>query len=259
MQVLDFTSAADETEPVEAVVLHRAGGRIVGLYHNVVEASDGGRPELDAGTPLTHEMARDFSQRLSGGGGRILLPASVLLADSDLLAWWSPAQRRPIFFNTASKEWDARMDKRAVLHPPLVFLARPGQFAPTEISVFALRESRRPGANTHLLRAPYFNLYATGFMCDGDVPLPSVLQPTRETIDGFERGFYDSSFAHSPLGKGELVKWPGGHNGFWEAMANPGLTDFPAECLFALYSGQEPVTLERVVQTDAHRLLIDPD
>lgn len=90
MEIETYFAAARETEAVGAVVLHRQGNRHVGLWHDI-DSSAPGAPQLGPGRPLTHDALRDLSQRLSGGSSvRAILPACILVADSDLLVWHRP-------------------------------------------------------------------------------------------------------------------------------------------------------------------------
>ena len=250
MEVIPYLAGARETEAVAAVVLHRLRDRHIGVYHEVTEMP-GGAPQLGPGQVLSHDAARDFSQRLSGASTvRQILPAAVLVADSDLLVWHRPALRRPIIFQTQDKQLNADVSGRPVLHPPLLFVGRPGK-----IAVYALTGPERPVADTPLFRAPYFNLYATGSMCEGNVPLPPAPTPTDDTLAGYEAAFYDSAFVHTNLGNSNIIKWSSGHAGFWRDMKST--VHFPNQALIPLRTGGKPLTVGNVL---ASRIAsVDPD
>ena len=249
MEVIDYLAGARETEAVGAVVLHRLRDRHVGLWHDI-EGDGEGPPQLGPGRLLTHDAVRALTLRLSGAaGGRRVLPACVLVADSDLLAWHRPAARRPILFDTADKSLNADVSGRPVWHPPLLFVARPGR-----LCAYALGGDDRPDEATPLCRAPYYNLYASGAMCEGSVPLPPEPLPTAEVLDGYESAFYDSAFVHTNLGGGQLVRWGGGHGRFWRDMREA--EQFPARALVPLHKGGRPLTVADVLDRDAPR--VDP-
>lgn len=255
MEVIPYLASQRETEAVGAIVLHRLRDRHVGVYHPIEDRPSGGAPMLGPGQVLTHDAARDFSQRLSGGGNlRQILPASVLVADSDLLVWHLPAMRRPIIFQTHDKQLNADVSGRPVLHPPLLFVARPGR-----IAVYVLASGDRPGMDTPLFRAPYFNLYPTGSMCEGNVPLPPAPTPTEATLAGYEAAFYDSAFVHTNLGHGQLIRWQGGHAGFWRDMLKPEYIGcrFPTSALVPLHLDGKPLTVAGVLANKMVR--VDPD
>ncbi len=250
MEVIPYLAGARETEPVAAVVLHRLRDRHVGVLHDIT-SSPGGAPQLGPGRVLTHDAARSFSQQLSGASAvRQILPASVLVTDSDLLVWHRPATRRPIIFQTQDKALNADVSGWPVLHPPLLFVARPGR-----IAAYALTGPERPGMDTPLCRAPYFNLYPTGSMCEGNVPLPPAPTPTEETLAGYEAAFYDSAFVHTNLGSRNIIQWKNGHAGFWRDMKTT--VHFPGHALVRLKKGGIPLTVGMVLKSAV--VSVDPD
>jgi PRTRC genetic system protein B len=251
MDVVSYLSDVRETEAVGAVVLHRHRGQHLAVYHDLTEAADGGSPLLGPGRMLTHDALRTLSQRLSGAGtGRQILPACVLCADAGLLAWHRPATRRPIIFETKDAALNRDVSGRPVLHPQLLFVGRPGR-----LSAYALAGPERPCEGTALFRAPYFNLYASGAMCEGSVPLPPAPIPTESVLSGYETAFYDSAFAHTNLGHGQLVRWEGGHAQFWRDMM--ACQEFPAQALIALRTLGRPLTLADVLGDGAVK--VDPE
>ncbi len=256
MNITDYLSDARETEPVGAVVLHRLRDRHLGVYHDVLESPDGGAPLLGPGRVLTHDAVRDMTQRLSGStSSRRILPGCVLVADTDLLVWWRPPTRRPIIFQTRDEGFNREMSGRSVLHPALLFVGRPKGLAVYALPYYSAAASPRPAAADPLCRAPYHNIYLTGAMCEGNVPMPAAPAPTEEVVAGYEAAFYDSAFAHTNIA-GRVIHWPGGHDGLWRAMADARRL-FPAHALVPLTAQGSPLTLGTVINSDARKALVD--
>jgi len=248
MEIESYFAGARETQPVGAVVLHRLRDRHVGVWHDIDSAAPGA-PQLGPGRLLTHDAVRDLAQRLSGGSNvRAILPACILVADTDLLVWHRPALRRPIIFDTADKKLNADVSGQPVLHPPLLFVARPGK-----LSIHALANDYRPEMTTPLFRAPYFNTYASGAMCEGSVPLPPAPLPTEAVLDGYEAAFYDSAFVHTNLGHTNITAWPGGHGELWREMTKPEYVSchFPEQALVPLRQGGKPLKVAAVLESAA--------
>ena len=131
-----------------------------------------------------------------------------------MLAWWRPAGKRRIFFKAQNDALNA-ISGHEVMHPPLVFRARAGQ-----LYVWALKEDKRPVGATRLCRAPYFNVYDTGHMCNGSVRLPESPRP--DNISLWEECFFGSNFAHGNA-QG-ITTHPGGHTGYWVNLSKGNAT-----------------------------------
>jgi PRTRC genetic system protein B len=195
--------------------------------HRIIQPSEG-PPTLLQGECLGRADLEEMIRLISGSSKRReILPERILCQDGGLMAWWTASERRPIFFQTTDKEFNARMRGKSVVHPSLLFVARPGK-----LSVFALADSARPAGDTPLYRAPYFNLYDVGTMCPGNARLPTAL--LAGDLPVWERAFFETQFTHTNIHWGQLTKHPGGHAGLWPTMAEVERTDFPAEWLVPL-------------------------
>ena len=73
-----------------------------------------------------------------------------------LIAWWTPPQKRPMFFGTTQGDM-AGINGAIFPQPALVWLAMDHS-----LSIRAFKENRRPAADTKLCVAPYWNVYETG-------------------------------------------------------------------------------------------------
>jgi PRTRC genetic system protein B len=107
--------------------------------------------------------------------------------------------------------------------PALVWLAMDHS-----LSIRALKENRRPAADTKLCVAPYWNVYDTGSVCLGSMRAPDA--STVASIHKWEQSFYESEFTHGNVGR--LTRHPGGFEGLWKELA--GNEEFPAVSLIEL-------------------------
>jgi PRTRC genetic system protein B len=139
-----------------------------------------------------------------------VLPENVLARTPELIAWWSPAQRRLIFFGGGNAE-SAKLNGKMFPNPPLVFVIH-GR----ELFVRALVEDRRPKADTRLRNAPYWNTDTNGRVCLGSMRVPAEVSAAR--IAGWENAYFASEFTH-PSGAVRLTTHPGGFRGLWASLA----------------------------------------
>jgi PRTRC genetic system protein B len=70
-------------------------------------------------------------------------------------------------FRSPQRPEDKDTERQNVSHPALVFMVR-GR----ELFVRALAENRRPGSDTQLMSAPYWNTDAEGRVCLGSMRVP---------------------------------------------------------------------------------------
>jgi PRTRC genetic system protein B len=141
-----------------AVLLYQDGNRTFAKLHEV-QGRQEGTPHLGAGQSVT----TGFLAKLAGGLGASLtaevLQPHVLARTPEMIAWWSRAQRRLMFFGDGGKE-TTKLNGKMYPHPALVFMIH-GR----ELFVRAVSESRRPTADTRLRSAPYWNTDAKGRVC----------------------------------------------------------------------------------------------
>lgn len=229
MNVRNLIGAEDTVILKRGLLIYESDTRAFATVHEVrhQEGCTNGPPTFAPGRPISRELLLDLERRLSNVPvmRRTVLPACVLYADSTRLAWHRPALRRPIWFNTKDKAFNAELDGATVLHPALLFLAGPG------LSIYALPSDDRPTADTVLCRAPYYNLYEHGGMCAGDTRLPERISVADLAL--WETAFYDTRFTHPNIhGNTKLTAHKGGHDGLWRDMRTGGV--FPPEHLVPL-------------------------
>jgi PRTRC genetic system protein B len=140
-----------------------------------------------------------------------------------MIAWWTPAQRRQMFYQHSEGK-AADLNGRIFPQPPLVWRVADGQ-----LKIRALTENNRPEAKTKLAVAPYWNLSDNGTVCTGSMRRPEYASVA--AISVWERGFYESAFTHANVGR--LTRHKGGFDGLWSGLTGK-RRSFPLETLIVL-------------------------
>lgn len=199
---------------------------------------------LGAGVPATKEACADLARALGAASTLSgFVPENLLYLGARAIAWWRrPAHATLYFDTTKSAAGDQQEDKTHAQtigkrsgrtpQPGLVFAVTPGHWY-----VYALKGHERPGARTGLCRAPYFNVWASGEICTGNVRLPQSLSTS--ALERYERAFFDSEFTHPNVGARErLVRHEAGSYTFWKELLerqqldwSPGIDEFPEGAL----------------------------
>src|SRR5208337_5021506 len=94
-----------ELKLYQAVLLYKNdhGNRHMATVHGVVQQNGDGSPVLGAGQLLSTASVRELARQLGTGCPVEFLPDQVLARTPDVLAWWTPAAVRPMFFRTGSE------------------------------------------------------------------------------------------------------------------------------------------------------------
>ena len=149
-----------------------------------------------------------------------------------MIAWWTPAQRRQMFYQHSEGK-AADLNGRIFPQPPLVWRVCNGQ-----LKIRALIQNKRPDSKTKLAVAPYWNLSDNGTVCTGSMRRPE--NASVSAISAWERGFYESAFTHANVGR--LTRHKDGFEGLWGSMTGNRRL-FPLETLIVL-----PQTLTQFVR-----------
>lgn len=178
----------------EAVLVYRAsnGERGYATHHKVFAATNPfEQPILGPAKPLTTNFLAALNDSLGKGIDLEVLPENVLVRTLDTIAWWTPAQHRPMFFAGSRVEGVSKqLNGKVYPHPALVFVAYGGQ-----LYVRALFENKRPTAETLLFVAPYWNVNESGNVCQGSMDRPG--SRSIKAIEEWERSFFVSEFTHA--------------------------------------------------------------
>lgn len=205
----------------QAVLVYRneQRSRHMATVHNVMPGQSDGAPLLGAGQLLTTGALRELTWALRTACPIEVLPEPVVARTPELLAWWTPATIRPMFFRAGSEL--SELSGRRFPHPALLFVVCNGAFY-----VRALRLSQRPGGETTLYAAPYWNVGNDGSVCAGTMRAPKSTSVASMTA--WEQAFFQSEFTH-PGFAGRLTKRKGGTTGLWNSLADK--QEFPIKTL----------------------------
>ena len=215
----------------EALLVYRDRQSSFITRHDVTAHNDA-PPTLGPAQPLTVAFIESLVRSLGGGIEADVLPANVLAKADRMIVWWTPAQRRQMFYENSEGK-ATELNGRFFPQPPLVWRVSNG-----ELSIRALKENTRPEGSTKLAVAPFWNLSDDGRVCTGTMRRPD--SNSISSITGWEHGFYESAFTHSNVGR--LTRHEGGFEGLWTGLTGKRLR-FPLQTLIVL-----PQTLTQFVR-----------
>jgi PRTRC genetic system protein B len=214
----------------EALLVYRDNQSSFITRHDVTAREDA-PPTLGPAQPLTVAFIESLVRSLGGGVQAEVLPATILAKADRLIVWWTPAERRQMFYENSEGK-AAELNGRIFPQPPLVWRVSNG-----ELNIRALTENKRPEGSTKLAVAPFWNLSDGGRVCTGTMRRPDSASVS--AIPAWERGFYESAFTHANVGR--LTRHEGGFEGLWTGLARK-RQRFPLEILIVL-----PQTLAQFV------------
>lgn len=203
-----------------AVLVYTGSRRGFATLHDIAKQEEGA-PPLGPARPLSLEFIRELARHLGSQVAPEILPVNVLARTPEMIAWWSRASRRIMFFGEADAE-ARKLNGKFFPHPPLIFKVRDGQ-----LFVRALERNVRPEDRTPLKTAPYWNVAGDdGRVCLGTARAPDDISIA--SIAAWENCFHRSEYTHA-LGAVRLTTHPGGFVGLWRSLAGKKL--FPARYL----------------------------
>ncbi len=220
MQAYVGIGANCEFKLSEAVLVYRAGGGGAFASLHQVRQGDNGVPYLAPGQPLTTAFVRTLAQGLGAQVKPEILPDNVLARTPDLLVWWSRPQCRVMFFGGTDQE-ARKLNGLVFPHPALIF-----KVAGRDLFVRATAVTSRPGPETAMKTAPYWNTDSRGLVCAGSMRLPESSDIV--SIPAWQDAYFQSQFTHA-AGAVRLTTHPGGFVGLWKGLA--GRKRFPVPYL----------------------------
>jgi len=189
---------------------------------------DGGRPMVRPGTPFNEGDYRSLVKALAPAEqpGLQWHDQRVLAKGLGRVVWWTPPQKRAMFFSKSSHD-AGTFDGRGVCPcPGLVFTT-----IDNALYVFAIRGTNAPTRETELCQAPFFNVWSRGQVCVGNAQVP---QDKRDDLDAWERMFFGSHFTHPNFTEADRLTVGVPPTRFWKQQTiKPGKT-FPDRVLFDL-------------------------
>jgi PRTRC genetic system protein B len=215
----------------EALLVYRENQRSFITRHEVT-CQKNGPPRLGPAQPLTMGFVATLAESLGGSAAAEVLSQNIVAKSDRMIAWWTPRQRRQMFYQNTEGKAEA-LNGQVFPQPPLVWRVANG-----DIKVRALSENRRPEGTTTLAVAPFWNLSDDGRVCLGSMRQPG--NTSAASIKAWEQGFYESAFTHANVGR--LTRHKGGFEDLWSCLADK-RKPFPLDSLVAL-----PQTLTQFVQ-----------
>lgn len=205
-----------------ALLVYKGKTRGFVTWHEARHDAAGGSPFLGEAQELTTEFVHHLAEGLQTSVPMEILPENVLARTAEAIVWWTPAKVRNMFF-AAHDPAAYKLNGRRFSQPPLVW-----KVSGKELWVRALREGRRPLAETHLMIAPYWNVDGeSGWTCQGSMHSPDDMSVRSTPL--WEHAFYQSEFTHH-TGTRRLTIHPAGFLGLWNSLAG-GRRKFPVEHL----------------------------
>jgi PRTRC genetic system protein B len=204
----------------EAVLVYRAGGGEAFASLHRVKQDESRVPYLAPGESLTTAFVSSLAQRLGAQVKREIFPHYVLARTPDLLVWWSRPQRRVVFFGGTDEE-ARRINGLVFPHPALVF-----KVLDKNLFVRAMATASRPGPETPLKNAPYWNTDSHGLVCAGSMRVPESSDIA--SIPAWQDAYFQSQFTHA-AGAVRLTSHPGGFIELWRSLV--GRKRFPVQYL----------------------------
>jgi PRTRC genetic system protein B len=210
------------------------GNQTTFITKHDVKTQQNTAPTLGPAQPLTIAFVESIVGSLGGGVAAEVFPENILAKSDRMITWWTPAQRRQMFYqNSEGKAAD--LNGRSFPQPPLVWRVADGQ-----LKIRALTENKRPEAKTKLAVAPYWNLSDNGTVCTGSMRRPESASVA--AMPDWERGFYESAFTHANVGR--LTRHKCGFEVLWSELTGKRRL-FPLESLIVL-----PETLTQFVREE---------
>lgn len=199
---------------------------VYATIHNVERFRRGG-PRLAPGTPATPEACAAFTRSIADRAAFAgWIAPEILFIGPRTVAWWRAPAAATVFFETEHNEAKRRLGMRQgrTPQPGLVHVLKDGQW-----HVYAVKGKDRPGPGTKLFRAPYFNVWKDGRICEGNVERPKRVTP--DTLRKFERAFFDSRFTHPNDNSRQLTLYKRGVYELWRDLLDGKHKAFPEASL----------------------------
>ncbi len=200
----------------EALLIYY-GNQTTFITKHEVTTQQNAAPTLGPAQPLTVAFVESLVRSLGGLAAAEVFPENILTKSDRMIAWWTPAQRRQMFYQNSE-----------------------GKASNLNGRLRALTQNKRPEAKTKLAVAPYWNLSDCGTVCTGSMRRPE--NASVAAISAWERGFYESAFTHANVGR--ITRYKGGFEGLWSGLTGK-RSLFPLKTLILL-----PETLVQFVREE---------
>src|SRR5260370_1094951 len=108
---------------------------------------------------LTLSFIESLIRSMGGNGKPEMLPEKVVSKDDRMISWWTPQQRRAMFYKTSEGK-AKHLNGKVFPQPPLVWQVWEGS-----LRIRARIENKRPAAGTNVSGAPFWNPCQHGSGC----------------------------------------------------------------------------------------------
>lgn len=119
-----------------------------------------------------------------------ILPPHVLhinTGERGHVVWHTPAQKRKLYFVK-----ELKLENKTYPIPPMLWKA-----SREHLQVFTLKDNNRPGIESMLYNAPFFNLHESGLVCMGTVDIQIDHDCDLEKfMQLWDEYFFNSKFSH---------------------------------------------------------------
>lgn len=219
-------TAGDEVLALHAALLlyrTRDRDRAYATVHDVIKARGG--MTLGPGRPASVEGLAEFAHALVADDVAAgFVSEQMLYVGRRVTAWYEPACLQRVFFETEHTDPARNIGRRdaIVQHPAMVHA-----LAPSGWYVWLVMTGGRPAPSDALYRAPYFNVWASGKICEGNVERPH--KATAAALPAFKGAFFGSRFTHPNETKASmLTRYRGGLYALWRDLLDGRITHIPA-------------------------------
>lgn len=202
-----------------------------------VELFDG-KPVIRPGVPFNEKDYKQLVDGLKPSDRPVVewLDRKVLAKGAGRTLWWTPPQKRGMFFKSIGKKLVDGQGNLA--NPGLVFLADK-----KSLYIYAFKGKDAPTKQTVLYQCPMFNVWASGLVCNGNAGVPNAEDAGNP--DAWEKFFFGSRFTHPNIeGADRLTKGVSPVK-FWKSQIEKPDDEFPEQVLVEL-----DLTVEQLLDPD---------
>ena len=203
-----------------------------------------GRPMVAPGRLIAEAdlaaLYKGLSEAQGAQSGVQWLDSRILATGAGRMIWWSAPTQRPLFFKKSDAMTSTFTASAVCPVPGLVWMLKN-----TSLYVFAVAGNERPGKETALFQAPFFNVWATGEVCVGSATPPS--RAAQQDPAAWEGMFFGSNFTQPNINdRNRLVK-AASPVAFWKKLVNAkqAVEKFPDKALVSL-----PLKVEDLLAVD---------
>ena len=211
-----------------AILIYKINGnQAFATKHPVEPHKKTGTPVIKPGSPFTES---DYMELVKGLAPKDRPATSwfderILASGNGRLIWWNPPRKRSMFFKAAPGRMDSFDGKAVCPVPGLIF-----SISNSGLHLFSFKGDARPTQKTPLFRAPFYNVWESNRVCEGNAVKPEDF----ENLDGWEDMFFGSNFTHTNIQTKDQLTRGVNPRVFWKKMVENPSQKFPERVLVPL-------------------------